>query len=55
MQKRNFNQARKQREAARKARQQEKLERRRSRTDKPAGDVVTDPATGTAGDSKAVS
>lgn len=40
MQKRNFGQARKQKEAARKARQQEKLDRKHARTQKPAD---TDP------------
>lgn len=37
MQKRNFGQAKKQKEAARKARQQEKLARKHSRAQAPAG------------------
>lgn len=46
MQKRNFNQARRQREATRKARQQEKLDRKHSRPEKATTPVSTDEAIG---------
>jgi hypothetical protein len=54
MQKRNFSQARKQREAARKARQQEKLERKHSRGDRPAAPDAPLPD-GEGADNKATS
>jgi hypothetical protein len=43
MQKRNFGQAKKQKEAARKARQQEKLARKHARTQEPVASEPTEP------------